>query len=175
MRHKVFVSYHHDNDQKYREKFESICEDRIVSWSVEMGDIDEYLKDETIWQKIRDEYLRESTVTVILIGEKTWQRKFIDWEISASIRDTEKNPRSGLLGILLPTHPDYNNDNYNKCIVPPRFYDNCKCDYAKLYDWSNNPETIQNWIHGAFLRRDSGTPDNSYPRFKGDRRNEGWC
>jgi hypothetical protein len=104
-KHKVFVSYHHSLDQDYREKFEALFAGRyeiMISKSVQMGDIDPNLKTDTIRQKIRDEYLRDSTVTVVLVGEKTWQRKHVDWEISASIRRTEYNPRSGLLGIILP-------------------------------------------------------------------------
>ncbi len=111
-RHKVFVSYHHANDQGYRNEFESLCGDVIVSRSVDIGDIDPNLKTETVRQKIRDEYLRDSTVTVVLIGGQTWQRKHVDWEISSSIRATQYNPRSGLLGIFLPTHPDFNSNKY---------------------------------------------------------------
>ena len=98
-RHKVFVSYHHENDQIYREIFErwfSDVYDIMVSKSVEIGDINQNLKTDTIRQKIRDEFLRDSTVTVVLIGAETWKRKHVDWEIGASIRDTKYNPRSGL-------------------------------------------------------------------------------
>ena len=96
-RHKVFVSYHHANDQEYRNLFEglfSFIHNIIVSKSVQIGDIDPNLKVDTIRQKIRDEYLRDSTVTVVLVGAETWKRKHVDWEIGASIRC------SGLLGIL---------------------------------------------------------------------------
>ena len=68
-RHRVFVSYYHAEDQDYRERFEllfSDIHDIMVSESVEIGDIDPNLKTETIRQKIRDEYLRDSTVTVVL-------------------------------------------------------------------------------------------------------------
>lgn len=102
-RHKVFVSYHHANDQYYRNKFEKLFTERydiMVSKSVQLGDIDDNLNPETIRQKIRDEYIRDSTVTVVLIGAETWKRKHVDWEIAASIRDTQYNPRSGLLGIF---------------------------------------------------------------------------
>ena len=77
-RHKVFVSYHHANDQYYRNQFEQLFAnhyDIMVSKSVQIGDIDSNLGTETIRQKIRDEYLRDSTVTVVLIGTQTWQRK----------------------------------------------------------------------------------------------------
>lgn len=67
--HKVFVSYHHKLDQKYKNEFERMFHDNasiIVSRSVQIGDIDPNLKPETIRQKIRDEHLRDTTVTVVL-------------------------------------------------------------------------------------------------------------
>ena len=85
-RHRVFVSYYHAEDQGYRERFEGLFSDIydiIVSESVEIGDIDPNLKTETIRQKIRDEYLRDSTVTVVLVSARTWQRKYVDWEIGS--------------------------------------------------------------------------------------------
>jgi hypothetical protein len=91
LRHKVFVSYHHANDQFYRNQFELLFADIydvIVSKSVRIGDIESYLTTDTIRNKIRDHYLRDATVTVVLVGEQTWQRKHIDWEIGSSIRDT---------------------------------------------------------------------------------------
>ena len=90
-RHRVFVSYYHAEDQYYRERFEllfSDLHDIMVSESVEIGDINPYLNTETIRQKIRDEYLWDSTVTTVLVGSYTWQRKFVDWEIGSSIRHT---------------------------------------------------------------------------------------
>lgn len=69
-------------------------------------------------QQIRDNYLRDSSVTIVLVGKDTWKRKFIDWEISASIRNTQNNPRSGLFGIILPTHDDYGKVGYTSNILP---------------------------------------------------------
>lgn len=161
-RHKVFASYHHDNDQDYRNRFDRVCENVIVSRSVDIGDIDPELKTETIRRRIRDEYLRDSTVTVVLIGSQTWQRKHVDWEISSSIRATQKNPRSGLLGIFLPTHPDYGPDKkVNPYTIPPRLWDNVESKYAMVYDWKDDPNMIQKWIHHAYLQRDKVDPDNS--------------
>ncbi len=176
-RHKVFVSYHHAGDQQHRNLFERLFANTygiMISQSVQIGDIGPNLQTETIRQKIRDGYLRDSTVTVVLIGEKTWQRKHVDWEIGASIRNTRSNPRSGLLGILLPSHPSYYSDTYSKCIIPPRLHDNVKCGYAKIYNWSNDPSTVQSWIHDAFESRDKINPDNSYNSFVNNRSGEGW-
>jgi len=174
-RHKVFVSFHHGNDAGYKERFESICENHIVSGSVDDGDIDPNLPTETIRQKIRDKYLRDTTVTVVLIGSETWKRKHIDWEIGSSLRDTKLNPRSGLIGILLPSYPRNNPGYYNHCTIPPRIWDNVECDFAAVYGWSENANTIADWIHEAYLRRSKILPDNAREQYKNNRSADAWC
>ena len=180
-RHNVFVSYYHRDDQEYRELFENMFSnyyDIMVSKSVEMGDIDdEYLSTERIRQIIRDRYLRDSTVTVVLVGKHTWQRKFVDWEIGSSIRKTQNSTRSGLLGILLPTYPRRFGDmsNYNRYTIPPRLYDNIDRGFAKIYNWSDDPDQVQSWIHDAFKRRNENPPpDNSHDSFKNNHWGERW-
>lgn len=171
-RHKVFVSYHHANDQEYRDLFEELFDyihDIIVSKSVKMGDIGTNLKTETIRQKIRDEYLADSTVTVVLIGSKTWKRKHVDWEISSSIRDTKNSSRSGLIGIILPSYPRKDETKYNSKTIPPRLYDNIKREFASIHNWSDDPKVVQRWIHNAFLRKNKIEPDNSRDLFKDNR------
>ncbi|WP_392564402.1 TIR domain-containing protein [Orbus wheelerorum] len=176
-RHKVFVSYHHANDQVYRDRFDELftfTHDIIVPKSVQIGDINTNLKSETIRQKIRDEYLRDSTVTVVLIGGDTWKRKHVDWEIASSIRNTEYNSRSGLLGIILPTYPRSDKQKYNKYTIPPRLADNVEYGFAKLYNWNNDPNIVQKWIHEAFERRNKILPNNSYPSFVHNRIGVRW-
>jgi len=176
-RHKVFVSYHHANDQWDRERFEGLFSnyfDVIIAKSVQIGDIDPYFSIDTIRQKVRDEYLRDSTVTVVLIGKETWKRKHVDWEISSSIRQTKLSSRSGLLGIILPDHPDFIREKYNPCIIPPRLHYNAVCNYANVYNWSNDPATIASWIQLAFDNRFKTNPDNSYPSFVNNKFGERW-
>jgi hypothetical protein len=176
-RHKVFVSYHHELDESYKKIFElrfGNAFGAIVSGSVKDGDIDPNLQTDTIRQKIRDEYLRDTSVTVVLIGARTWQRKHIDWEIGSSIRDTKTNPRSGLLGILLPTYPRDDKSKYNARTIPPRLNDNIKCGFASIYNWSEDADTVQGWIHQAYLRKDTKQPDNSRAYFGKNRSGEEW-
>ena len=175
-RHKVFVSYHHALDEAYKTKFEKFGSifDVLVPGSVNDGDIDSSLPAETIRQRIRDEFLRDTSVTVVLIGAETWQRKHIDWEIGSSIRHTEYNPRSGLLGILLPTYPRADPTKYNPRTIPPRLYDNAKCEFAAIYNWSDNPTTVQDWIHQAYLRKGAKQPDNSRAPFGKNRTGDAW-
>jgi hypothetical protein len=135
-RHKVFVSCHHENDQYYRNIFEQLfsgAHDLMVTRSVQIGDINIYLPAETIRQKIRDEYLRDSTVTVVLIGAETWKRKHVGRGIGVSIRNAQFNPRSGLVGILLPTYPRPHNEpnNYTSHTIPPRLHDNNQCGFEE--------------------------------------------
>lgn len=176
-RHKTFVSYHHDNDQYYRNAFEALFAnqyDIMLSQSVQIGDINPYLATDTIRQKIRDEYLRDSTVTVVLIGSQTWQRKHVDWEIGSSIRQTALNPRSGLIGILLPSYPRTDVQHYDQGTIPPRLQKNIEAGYATIHNWSTNPNEVQGWIHDAFNRRLSVDPDNSYESFVNNRTAARW-
>ncbi len=178
-RHNVFVSYHHDNDQRYRNHFEELFSnqhDIMVSKSVQIGDIDSNSSTEAIRQKIRDEYLRDSTVTVVLIGAQTWQRKHVDWEIGSSLRHTEHNNRSGVIGILLPTYPhdSWVSNGYSKNTIPPRLADNLDNGFSEIYDWSYDASLVQSWIHDAFMRRNNIVPDNSYPSFVNNRSGNGW-
>ena len=106
-RHKVFISFH-EKDRRRKVAFVRMMGSRMVDRSVDTGDIDDNnLKTVTVRQKIRDEYIRDATVTIVLIGPRTWQRKHVDWEIGSSIRRTKKNSRCGLLGIWLPDHSEY--------------------------------------------------------------------
>jgi hypothetical protein len=176
-KHKVFVSYHHALDESYKKIFElrfGNAFGAIVPGSVNDGDIDPNLPTETIRQKIRDEYLRDTSVTVVLIGAATWQRKHIDWEIGSSIRDTKANPRSGLLGILVPTYPRADKSKYNPRTIPPRFHDNIECGFASIHNWSEDAATVQDWVNQAYLRKSSKQPDNSRAPFGNNRTGDAW-
>lgn len=104
-KHKVFISYHHSNDQGYKEALIDWSDnnDIFIDASVDTGDIDENLSDDAIRQKIRDEYLRDSSVTILLVGTETKNRKHIDWEIYSSMYDGQVNKKSGVLVINLPS------------------------------------------------------------------------
>lgn len=176
-RHNVFVSYHHALDQGYRERFERLFSQVhgiMVSKSVEIGDIAPGLNTETVRQKIRDEYLRDSSVTVVLVGAKTWQRKHVDWEIGSSIRHTEKNPRSGLLGVLLPSYPRPEPGKYSQYTIPPRLHDNIECGFATIHNWSEDPAVVAKWIDDAFKRRNAVQPNNGRDSFSDNRSGDRW-
>ena len=109
--HKVFISYHHENDQFYKEELLELNDQYgfrygqplFIDKSVDTGDISERLSDETIREKIRDEYLKDSTVTILLVGTETKNRKHVDWELYSSMYDGQVNRKSGILVVNLPS------------------------------------------------------------------------
>ena len=103
--HKVFISHHHDNDQWYKEELVRFGEQNqiFIDQSVDTGDISDGLSDEYIRELIRDKYLRDSTVTIVLVGTETRSRKHMDWEIYSSMYDGTINKKSGIFAIELPT------------------------------------------------------------------------
>lgn len=104
-KHTVFISYHHANDQKYKNYLIQLNDlyDIFIDKSVNTGDIDDSLDDQSIREKIRDEFLKDSTVTILLVGSETWGRKHIDWELYSSMYDGVVNKKSGILVVNLPT------------------------------------------------------------------------
>ena len=103
--HNVFISYHHSNDQEYKNTLIGYGKNfgLFIDKSVDTGEISENMSDQAIREKIRDEYLRESTVTILLAGTETKGRKHVDWELYSSMFDGSRNKKSGILVINLPT------------------------------------------------------------------------
>ena len=104
-KHRVFISYYHHDDQYYKDRLMMLNDSFSLfeDWSVNDGDIDDTnMSDEQIMQKIRTEYIKDATVLVLLCGKNTKHRKFIDWELHASMYNTEKNPKMGILVVNLP-------------------------------------------------------------------------
>jgi hypothetical protein len=101
----IFVSYHHQYDQAYKENLVAfgVANKIFADSSVDIGDIRDELSDQAIREKIRDEYLRDTTVTVLLAGVGTKGRKHVDWELYSSMFDGKVNKKSGLLVVTLPT------------------------------------------------------------------------
>ncbi len=103
--HKVFISYHHKNDQWAKDALTTANERYRLfhDYSVDLGDIDDVLPSQSVRRIIRDEYLRESTVTILLVGTETYKRKHVDWELYSSMYDGAVNKKSGIVVVQLPS------------------------------------------------------------------------
>ena len=104
-RHKVFISYRHENDQQYKKELLKLNDAHriFIDGSVDTDDISDDLDDQAIRAKIRDDYLRDTTVTIVLFGLETKKRKHVDWEIFSSMIDGTVNKKSGVIAVNLPS------------------------------------------------------------------------
>ena len=78
------------------------------------------------WQ-IRQNDITGSSCTIVLCGAATHQRKYVDWEIKATL-----DKQHGLIGVWLPTLPLAPNGGTQK---PDRLQDNLDSGYAKWVRW----------------------------------------
>ncbi|MCO5069192.1 MAG: TIR domain-containing protein [Kiritimatiellae bacterium] len=105
---------------------------------------------EYVMSQIRAKYLQDSTVTIVLIGKCTHSRRYVDWEIKASLRQGEDDLPNGLLGILLPSAGD-------RAHLPPRFADNWKSGEAECYARYRaapaTADTLRAWIEDSYEAR----------------------
>jgi hypothetical protein len=139
---RVFVSYHHANDQRYADRFTSVFHEQYEA--VTDRSLDEPLDSQNpdyIYQQIRDNYISGTSCTVVLCGAQSMNRKFIDWEIKATL-----DKRHGLLGVALPTASRNMNGNI---IVPDRLHANIQSGYAHWIGWTENAQEMLNAINAA--------------------------
>ena len=151
-RHNVFVSYHHKNDQYYKERFYELFGHLFINKSVGLGEIATDNSTDYTKRLIQQDYISECSVLVVLIGRETYCRKHVDWEISAAL-NKKVGGYSGLIGICIPGNPDYPGPSYQYAITPARFVDNQKSGYANYYDWTEDPAIMYYRVHDAFLNR----------------------
>lgn len=157
-RRKVFVSYHHGGDQAYYNAFSGVFHDTlelITDTSLERArDSDD---PSYIMRCIREQHLHGSSCTVVLCGAATPLRKYVDWEIEASLVQ-----QMGLVGLRLPTLPIV----HGGCSKPARLQDNIDSGYAVWNSYENvvqNPRELPTLIELA-VNKSSRLISNSRPR-----------
>ena len=108
IRHKVFMSYHHADQTEVARFVDTFDRERNVFIARALGvgmarDIIESDDATYVMRRIRELYLEDSTVTIVLLGRCTWARRYVDWELQASLRHGRRTVPNGLLGISLPS------------------------------------------------------------------------
>lgn len=99
--HKTFISYHHMNEQELKDELiKKFDKEDFLDVSVGDGEIDPDLDEDKIMDMIRNDYLHDSTVTLVLVGWETSERPYVNSEIQASLRDTSQNKHNGLLAVI---------------------------------------------------------------------------
>lgn len=142
---RVFVSYHHENDQDGYNRFTrlfanayDIVTDSSLDRRIDSDDA-EYVE-----RRIRENYIKGTSLTVVLCGRETWKRRYVDWEICATLY-----LKHALLGICLPSHIPNQNGNYS---VPSRLHQNIESGYAAWTGWTDNPTAFASAMNQARLK-----------------------
>jgi len=155
VRHKCFVSYHHadeDEVETFIDSFESVFIPRVLGISDEDVDLIDSTDTDYVMDQIREKYLTDSTVTVVLVGKCTWARRYVDWEVYSSLRNDKLNRRSGLVAITLPSIA-----NFSDRALPPRVDDNVNGDdgYARWKKYPASEGSLRSMVEEAFQARSS--------------------
>ncbi len=149
VRRKCFVTYHHADEKQVAEfvsRFDHKGDAFIVRRLGEMpDDIIESSETAYVMRRIRENFIRDSTVTLVLAGACTWARRYVDWEIQASLRQGANELPNGLLGIPLAGFKKW----------PERFQTNIAGvdAYAGSMAYPQTLGALQQGIEWAFARR----------------------
>lgn len=140
MARKVFFSF----------KYEDVSRAMVVRNSdVIRGDVKAGFIDKADFEKVKkqgdiaiknwiDNQLKGTTVTVVLVGQKTCQSRWVKYEIEQSIKRG-----NGLVGIDISKIKDLQGNTSERCGQIPVGY--------KFYLWNNDKgyENLEKWIEAA--------------------------
>ena len=169
VRHRCFVTHHAANATAVK-AFVNDFSGVFTATTVGITDADDFIDSDDsdyVMRRIREDYLTDTTVTIVLIGECTKARKYVDWEIASSLRNDPINRRSGLLGINMKSFG-------TQGLAPLRLEDNYDSkdpasSYALYQSYPSAEQALRNAIQSAFDRRTTRTPDNKRELFKNNR------
>lgn len=155
-RHKCFVSYHAaDTDEvaKFLEDFGT----EFIAKTIGVTDEDDFIDSQStdyVMDQIRTKYLGDSTVTIVLVGKCTWARRYVDWEVYSSLRNSKHSKVNGLLAIQLPSAAA------SSPSLPGRVSDNVTRDanskdigYARYHAYPTYKSTLKTLIDDAYDAR----------------------
>jgi hypothetical protein len=157
--HKVFVSYHHGGDQAYYDVFSrtfhdtyDVIQDNSLERQIDSNDVD------YVMRRIRESYITGSSCTIVLVGKDTWGRKYVDWEIAATL-----DKKHGLIGVHSASAP---RSVDGKVIVPDRLHDNIQSGFALFVSWQDiiaSAAQLERYVADA-KSRNQGLIDNTRER-----------
>lgn len=157
-RRKVFISYHEadttaveDFIKAFGPEGEGVFTHKAVGLFGQ-GDFVDSTDPKYVMQRIREKYLEDSTVTIVLLGHCTHSRRYVDWELKASLTQPALGLPNGVMGIVLPSlgaeaHlPDRFQENW------AQGHNNC---YATLWQYPTSGAVLRTWIEDAYAARAS--------------------
>ncbi len=150
-RRKVFIS-HYKADRAEVDDFVRNFSSVFISEVLGANDNDDFINStdtDYVMRRIRELYLEDSTVTIVMLGSCTHSRRYIDWEIKSSLRQGGYTP-NGLMGIVLPSRK-------RKARLLERFRSNWNENhddsYARFLSYPSSPLQLSKWIKNAHQAR----------------------
>ena len=162
MAHKCFLSYD-AADKSAVDDFCDMYSGSFIRRGMKMeDDIIDSTNTDYVMRRIRQLYLQDSTVTIVLIGQCTWARRFVDWEVQASLRNPSDGYPNGLLAVQLWE---------SNTRLPDRVKLNCDSGFAKSYKKPKTLKSLENMINEAWDARfdKQHLIENPRERFKNNR------
>ena len=162
----IFVSFHQRDELEaaiFCRRFEQYFNQIRTLGIDELGD--EYAErinsgnSDYVMRQIREKKLAGTSCTVVLIGKCTWARRYVDWEVAATLRNNANDPRGGLIAVQLPSAQQ---NGWSR--LPDRLNLNLATEngvdigYARFYPPAPSNDSIANWVEDAVARRDSIEP-----------------
>lgn len=168
VKHKVFISYHHEDQDEVNEFIKGFDEKKEVFITRAIGierfpDIINSSDTDYIMRRIRQLFLNDSTVTIVLLGKCTYSRRYIDWEIQSSLRSGEFSTPNGLVGIELKS---FGNSVYPERLNLNLSEDGVKDCYARVSKYPKSSKELEDLIEDAFKARDSRKNLINNPRLR---------
>ena len=152
---KVFISFYQADRTEVDAFIKKWADDEGVFIAKALGasDNDDFISSTDpayVMTRIRQKYLGDSTVTIVLLGKCTHSRRYVDWELKTSLRRGEYTP-NGVMGILLSSVAS------GGVHLPPRLQANWNKDhkdcYARYYGYPASATDLRSWIDDAFQAR----------------------
>jgi hypothetical protein len=146
IRRKCFVSYHHSDATAVNSFIDKFGPGNFIKRGITMPEeVVDSTDTDYVMRRIRELYIKDSTVTIVLVGKCTWARRFVDWEVQASLRKPANGLPNGLLAILL--------DRSLRPALPNRVKLNKDSGYAEYHYYPGSAATLGDWIETAYAGR----------------------
>jgi hypothetical protein len=155
-----FISYHHA-DQEAVDQFIRTFDHSWDGFTARgLGqEMDQDIIDSTdtdyVMRRIREKYLKGSSVTLVMLGAHTWSRRYIDWEIQASLRRGVGITPNGLLGIKLPTFSGVFPERMSKNLLSAADKAAGRDCYARHMEYPTSVDSLVGAIEQAYGHRTS--------------------
>ena len=151
---RVFISHYRGDRSEVDDFIKKFAEEENVFTLYVLGanDNDDLINStnpEYVMTQIRKKYLKDTTVTIVLVGSCTHSRRYIDWELKSSLRQGEYTP-NGVMGIILPSQG-------NSAYLPPRLEENWSKNhvncYARYWNYPKAADQLEGYIDDAYNAR----------------------